>query len=156
MGWLIPSDPSSTLPELQRQYRAQVYLWLKDIFPPARVLKFRERYFRAFADLGLLKPGTVPVDGIGAKNPSVSGQIRKMEAQVVRCALFEAFCFMPEIVEFCEAFLGGTHTCTSAKCFVVQRRDQHRVDLPIMILFTCAAAPIKAFTLVGFPSVIHQ
>lgn len=109
MAWLIPSDPHTSMPELQRQYRAQGYLWLKGILPRNQVEKFREMYFRAFAELDMLKPGTNPVDGIGAENLPASAHVRKLEGQVVRWALFESFCFMPEIVNFYEAFLGG-HT----------------------------------------------
>jgi ectoine hydroxylase-related dioxygenase (phytanoyl-CoA dioxygenase family) len=110
MDWLIPSDPDAPMAELQRQYRTQGYLWLKGILPRERVLKFRETYFKALEPFGLLKAGTPPVEGIAAPEPPpMSAALRKLETQAVKWAVFEAFCFMPEIVEFYETFLGG-HT----------------------------------------------
>ncbi len=107
LGWLISSEPSTSLEALREQYQAQGYLWLKQLLPRPTVVNFRRRYFEAFRDVGLLAPDTDPVIGIGSPEAPANARIRKLENQVVRWAIYEAFCLSPQIVEFVEAFLGG-------------------------------------------------
>ncbi len=106
LGWLTPSDPTTPIDELREQYKAQGYLWLRGILKRDTVLSFRRRYFEAFADTGLLKNGTDPVDGIYSGGPVGRGRTRGAW-EVVRWAAYESFCLAPEIWQFYEAFLGG-------------------------------------------------
>jgi ectoine hydroxylase-related dioxygenase (phytanoyl-CoA dioxygenase family) len=108
LGWLNPSDPATPIDDLRAQYRAQGYLWLKGLIPPEKVWQFRERYFEAFRDTGLLKPGTAAVDGIAADHVATNPpQLRERDAEIARWTVYEAFCLLPEIIDFYEVFLGG-------------------------------------------------
>jgi ectoine hydroxylase-related dioxygenase (phytanoyl-CoA dioxygenase family) len=72
------------------------------------VLNFRRRYFEAFQPLGLLAPDSDPVVAKGAPEAPTNAYVRKLENQAVRWASYEAFCLSPQIIDFVEAFLGGT------------------------------------------------
>jgi hypothetical protein len=63
LGKLEPTDPNRPMDELHEQYRAQGYLWLKHFLDRDEVLAFRRRFFAAFEEVGLLAPGSDPVDG---------------------------------------------------------------------------------------------
>jgi ectoine hydroxylase-related dioxygenase (phytanoyl-CoA dioxygenase family) len=106
LGRLAPTDPSRPLEELRAQYRAQGYLWLKQILDRDEVMAFRRRFFAAFAESGLLAPGSDPVDGIysGGEDRDAA---RKLLMETVRWAAYESFCFAPPIWQFYEAFLAG-------------------------------------------------
>jgi ectoine hydroxylase-related dioxygenase (phytanoyl-CoA dioxygenase family) len=111
LGYLVPSNASLPLAELQEQYRAQGYLWLRGILDRQEVLAFRRRYFTAFADAGLplLAPGTDPVEGIydDRTPPADPGLYHRVTMEIVRWAEYEAFCLMTPIRRFYEAFLEG-------------------------------------------------
>ena len=61
LGRLTPSNPHAPINELREQFEAQGYLWLKGILDRKAIFAFRKRFFSAFAETGLLKPGTDPV-----------------------------------------------------------------------------------------------
>jgi phytanoyl-CoA hydroxylase len=52
------------LSELQRRYREDGYVLIKNLLPRQDVLKAREHYFAMLSPSGVLKPGTQPVEGI--------------------------------------------------------------------------------------------
>lgn len=106
LGRLQPTDPNRSMEDLRAQYRAQGYLWLKQFLDRDEVLAFRRRFFAAFAEVGLLAPGSDPVDGIysGGEDRETA---RKLLMEAVRWAAYESFCFSPRIWQFYEAFLGG-------------------------------------------------
>ena len=64
LGWLEPTDPSQPMKVLKEQYKAQGYLWLKNMLDRSEVLAIRRRFFEAFANTGFLAPGSDPIDGI--------------------------------------------------------------------------------------------
>jgi len=107
LGWLTPTDPGLPIEQLREQYRAQGYLWLKNILPRQKVLAFRERYFSAFQGTGLLREGSHPRDGIYSGGPEDRAANNKALMTVVRTASFESFCLMEEIWGFYERFLQG-------------------------------------------------
>ncbi|MBX2999885.1 MAG: phytanoyl-CoA dioxygenase family protein [Caldilineaceae bacterium] len=106
LGKLQPTDPSLPMNDLREQYRAQGYLWLKQVLDRNEVLAFRHRFFAAFEEAGLLAPGSDAVDGIysGYEDKETA---RKILMEAVRWASYESFCFAPPIWQFYEAFLGG-------------------------------------------------
>jgi ectoine hydroxylase-related dioxygenase (phytanoyl-CoA dioxygenase family) len=106
LGKLEPTDPNRSMDELHEQYRAQGYLWLKHFLDRDEVLAFRRRFFAAFEEVGLLAPGTDPVDGIysGGEDKETA---RKTLMEIVRWAAYESFCFSPRIWQFYEEFLNG-------------------------------------------------
>lgn len=107
LGALIPTDPHQSRMALLAQYQAQGYLWLKGILDRNAVLDFRRRYFAAFADTGLLQPGTDPADGLySGKEPAANIQHR-LSAEIVRWAAYELFCLSAPIIAFYEMFLEG-------------------------------------------------
>lgn len=106
LGWLTPSDPRRPIGELREQYEAQGYLWLKQVLDRAEILAFRRRYFAAMAEVGMIAPGSDPVDGIYSGNED-HGLVAKLLHEVVRWAAYEWFCLQPAIWRFYEALFEG-------------------------------------------------
>ncbi len=106
LGTLTPSDPARPLAALKEQYRAQGYLWLRGFLPHNEVLAFRRRFFTAFQNTGLLKPGVEPADGIfsGLEDKR---QTNKVLMEQARTAAYESFCVQPRLWQFFDAFLDG-------------------------------------------------
>lgn len=107
LGTLVPSDPTTPLPVLQQQYRAQGYLWLKGFFPRDEVLAFRCHFFAAFESTGLLKSNTEPMDGIHSGVSEDKKQTNKVLMEQVRTAAYESFCLQPRLWKFYDTFLEG-------------------------------------------------
>ncbi len=105
LGWLTPSDPQQPIEALRDQYHTQGYLWLKNLISSDEVLELRRRFFTAYADSGLLMPGTDPAQGI--YSGAAVGRSKTTLYEVVRWAAYEAFCLSKPIRDFYEAFLGG-------------------------------------------------
>ncbi|KAJ6442441.1 phytanoyl-CoA hydroxylase [Purpureocillium lavendulum] len=61
---LHASNPSEPLSTLRERYASDGYLFLKGLIPRDDVLAARAAYFSSLAPSGVLKPGTLPVDGI--------------------------------------------------------------------------------------------
>ncbi|KAF2121288.1 hypothetical protein BDV96DRAFT_537940 [Lophiotrema nucula] len=64
VGELRQSTLDLPLGELQRRYREDGYVFIKNLLPREDVLKAREEYFGMLAPSGVLKPGTLNVEGI--------------------------------------------------------------------------------------------
>lgn len=107
LGTLRPTDPGLPSQELRDRYAADGYLWLRGILDRAEVLDFRRRYFAAFAGVGLLAPGSDPVDGIYAGGGEDKAAVRQILGQTVMWAAYEAFCLAKPIVRFYEALMDG-------------------------------------------------
>ena len=107
LGWLEPSDPSRPLSQLWDQFQEEGYLYLKGILDRASVLEFRERFFCALLDTGLLADGSQPVDGIYSGRKEEGGLARQKLTEIARWAYYEAFCLSAPIREFYERVLGG-------------------------------------------------
>lgn len=107
IGWLTPTDPARPMELLREQYREQGYLWLKGILDRDEVLAFRRRFFGAMGEAGLLAPGTDPVDGIYAGGGEDKQLVHKILLEVVRWAVYEAFCMAKPMLHFYEEFLKG-------------------------------------------------
>jgi ectoine hydroxylase-related dioxygenase (phytanoyl-CoA dioxygenase family) len=106
MGRLTPRFAAGKPSDLREVFEAEGYLWLKGFLDRAEVLEFRRYVFRAFADTGLLSPGSDPVDGLaGVAEGEDLARRRLME--VVRSAAFEAFCLSPRLWRFMDDFLHG-------------------------------------------------
>jgi ectoine hydroxylase-related dioxygenase (phytanoyl-CoA dioxygenase family) len=104
---LTPSDPTRPIAELREQYAAQGYLWLKGLLDRKTIFAFRKRFFRAFAETGLLMPGTDPAEGIYSGGGEDHRAIAKLMHEIVRWSAYEAFCLQPEIWEFYETLFDG-------------------------------------------------
>jgi ectoine hydroxylase-related dioxygenase (phytanoyl-CoA dioxygenase family) len=107
LGWLQPADLSQPLEVLREQYRAQGYLWLRRFLDRDKVLAFRRRVFEAFAEAGLLAPGSDALDGIYSGGREQKDLTRKIHMEIVRWAAYEAFCLAEPIWTFYEDFLEG-------------------------------------------------
>lgn len=108
LGWLQPSDPKQPMAALREQYQAQGYLWLKHCLDRAEILAFRRRFFAAFQDLGLLAPGSDPMDGLYANAGEDRSAVRSRMTEFAQSAAYEAFCLAKPILQFYEEFLGGS------------------------------------------------
>jgi ectoine hydroxylase-related dioxygenase (phytanoyl-CoA dioxygenase family) len=107
MGMLTPRFAAGKPSALREAFEAEGYLWLKGFLDRAEVLEFRRYVFQAFADTGLLAPGSDPVDGIAAAASESEDLARRRLMEVVRSAAFEAFCLSPKLWRFMDDFLGG-------------------------------------------------
>lgn len=107
LGWLAPSDPGEPVRRLWEQFNEQGYLWLKGLLNRSEVLDFRRRYFSAFADTGLLAPGSDPQEGIYSNGPVDFQAARRLQIEAVRWAAYESFCLSRPIYLFYEQALGG-------------------------------------------------
>ncbi|KAG8167246.1 hypothetical protein KVR01_002935 [Diaporthe batatas] len=58
------SRTDEPLDVLRERYQADGYVFLKGLIPRGDVLKAREAYFASLAHTGVLRPGTVNVEGI--------------------------------------------------------------------------------------------
>lgn len=107
LGRLTSSDPAEPLEILSARYERDGYLWLKDLLPRAEVLAFRRYFFARFADIGLLAPGSDPVEGrANPRRPEGEGTRRRL-METVRSAAFESFCLQPQLWRFLDGFLDG-------------------------------------------------
>ncbi|MCE2851471.1 MAG: phytanoyl-CoA dioxygenase family protein [Roseiflexaceae bacterium] len=107
LGRLTPSNPHTPIAQLREQFHAQGYLWLKGILDRQGVFAFRKRFFAAFAETGLLKPGTDPGEGIYSGGGEDHKQIAKLYHEIVRWCAYEAFCLQQPIWEFYEQLFDG-------------------------------------------------
>lgn len=108
LGRLTPTDPARPVDELRQQYRAQGYLWLKNILDRNQVIEFRGRYFETFRETGLLAGNTDARDGIYSGAVPHAPTIQRLIMAFVRSAAYESFCLQPVIWQFYERFLGDT------------------------------------------------
>ncbi|HEX2914287.1 MAG TPA: phytanoyl-CoA dioxygenase family protein [Chloroflexia bacterium] len=106
-GWLEPSSLSEPVEQLRQKYRQHGYLWLKGLLEPERVLAFREYYFSAFKDTGLLRPGSAVVDGIYSGHIEDPVMAHRIAVEIVRSEVYNQFCHSAPIVHFFENFLDG-------------------------------------------------
>ena len=107
LGWLEPTNPALPMADLREIYRAQGYLWLKQLLPREKVLAYRRRYFSNFLGTGLLDENQDPIEGIYSGGPEDRALNNKALMTTVRTAAFESFCLMDEIWMFYEQFLEG-------------------------------------------------
>lgn len=84
LGWLEPSSASLPIEQLQDIYRQQGYLWLKGFFERDVVLAFRDTFFEAIATRG-----------------------PQAFLEILYSPEYEAFCTMPRLWTFYQAFLQG-------------------------------------------------
>ncbi len=109
VGWLEPSDPTTSRRLLWQQYQEQGYLWLKGLLDREDVLAFRRRFFETFRETGLVASGSNALQGLYAgADAKVLVHPNKILLEVVRWAAFEAFCLSAPIIEFYEDFLEGS------------------------------------------------
>ena len=106
LGRLVASDPGEGVARLRQRFLADGYLWLKRFLPRSTVLDFRRYVFTAFADTGLLLPGSDPMRGIYSGQPEGDAVKRRL-MELVRSASYEAFCLSPELWRFMDEFLSG-------------------------------------------------
>ncbi|GCE16105.1 phytanoyl-CoA dioxygenase family protein [Tengunoibacter tsumagoiensis] len=107
LGWLEPTDPHTPITELHEKYKANGYLWLKQILPREAVMAFRKRIFASLAASGMLVPGSDPEVGLYSGVTEQPELAHKLFMEAHRWPEYEEFCRMPEIVQFYERFLGG-------------------------------------------------
>jgi ectoine hydroxylase-related dioxygenase (phytanoyl-CoA dioxygenase family) len=107
LGSLQASAATTPIPQLREQFKEQGYIWLKHFFDRADILKFRERFFSAFKDVGLLAEGSNPADGSYSGKEVSPSATNKILMEFVRTAAYESFCLQPKLWQFYDAFLQG-------------------------------------------------
>jgi hypothetical protein len=106
LGRLTPSDPAEGVARLRERFNAEGCLWLKGFLDRRAVLDFRRYVFTAFADTGLLQPGSDPMAGIYSGRPETDA-VRRRLMELARSSAFEAFCLTPRLWTFMDTFLNG-------------------------------------------------
>jgi ectoine hydroxylase-related dioxygenase (phytanoyl-CoA dioxygenase family) len=106
IGRLTSTKTSEPIERIREIFKAQGYVWLQGFFPRETILEFRQHFFTAFQNSGLLKAGTKPEEGIfsGQDDKRVTNKILM---EVVRSAAYESFCLQPKLWKFYDAFLSG-------------------------------------------------
>ncbi len=106
IGRLTPTKATESIERIKEIYKAQGYVWLQGFFPRETIQGFRQHFFNAFANSGLLKPGTKPQDGIfsGQDDKRVTNKILM---EVARTAAYESFCLQEKLWQFYDVFLSG-------------------------------------------------
>jgi ectoine hydroxylase-related dioxygenase (phytanoyl-CoA dioxygenase family) len=107
LGWLTPHRLDEGIEALRARYHRDGHLWVKGLLPREDVLAFRGRVFAHFADAGLLKPGTLPRDGIAADSGVNAELCKQRLMEFVRSTLYERFCMHPALADFVDQFLDG-------------------------------------------------
>src|SRR5699024_6943431 len=93
---------------LWQRLRSQGYLLLRDQIPTAGVLAFREFYFSALADTGLLDPEAAAVEGIAGAGAVDSATFRRiLFDEIVPSPQYQAFCASPAVGGWFRWFLDG-------------------------------------------------
>jgi ectoine hydroxylase-related dioxygenase (phytanoyl-CoA dioxygenase family) len=106
-GDLSPVDPYSPPEALRSQLSQEGYLWLRGLLDRDAVLDFRERYFRAHSQAGLLAPDSDPRDGIYAGGGEDKARVHSLVFETVRWASYESLCSSPRLVELFEGLVEG-------------------------------------------------
>jgi ectoine hydroxylase-related dioxygenase (phytanoyl-CoA dioxygenase family) len=108
LGWLRPADRGLSRDTLREQYREDGYLWLTGILDRSAVLRFRERFFDALREIGLVDAAHPSVLGVHSGEVNATpAKTNTLLEEVVRWASYEALCLSEPIVEFYREFLGG-------------------------------------------------
>jgi ectoine hydroxylase-related dioxygenase (phytanoyl-CoA dioxygenase family) len=102
LGWLEPTDPGLPVEQLWARYRQSGYLWLKGFFERQSVLDFREYFLERI----------------------FSGKMTFFE--LVRSQEYEAFCTMPRLWDFYQAFLEGVPYLHKRKIIRFTHPGQHQ------------------------------
>jgi ectoine hydroxylase-related dioxygenase (phytanoyl-CoA dioxygenase family) len=71
------------------------------------VLEFRGYVFAAFADAGIVAPGSDPRLGLAAEGTAPRDLVNRRLMELVRSAAYESFCVQPKLWRFMDGFLGG-------------------------------------------------
>ncbi|KAJ5282319.1 hypothetical protein N7497_002516 [Penicillium chrysogenum] len=82
VGYLQPTSVDTPLEIMHERFERDGYLFVKGCIPREASLKCREAYFEYMAKSGLLKKGTLPVDGIFSEKDSrkylLPGNLRRL------------------------------------------------------------------------------
>ena len=101
------TPPDLPIEELRAALYRDGYLWVHGALSRDEVLAFRERYFTACGDAGLLASGTPVRDGIYAGGGEDKAMMRRLFFEGVRWASFDSLCVSPMLVSFFERLFGG-------------------------------------------------
>ncbi|MFB9991345.1 phytanoyl-CoA dioxygenase family protein [Deinococcus oregonensis] len=108
LGFLepVPEGERSDRAALQARLARDGYLYLKGALNPARVLAFREMYFRTLAETGLIAAGSPPLEGLSGDEILDPARVRRLLFdEIVRGEAYEALCTCEEIKGFYTWFL---------------------------------------------------
>jgi ectoine hydroxylase-related dioxygenase (phytanoyl-CoA dioxygenase family) len=107
LGRLTPTEADAPAGEMQEQFRAQGYLWLKHFLNPWTVTAYRGQIFAALSEAGLIKAGSDPRLGLASSIAPNKHAAEQKLMMLVRSAAFEGFCAQPRLIAFMDQFLGG-------------------------------------------------
>lgn len=147
IGILTPTTLDTPLAELQRRYKEDGYLLVKNVLPREDVLRVRQRYFEKLAPTGCLAPNTNPVEGIfdmtqnrlnfpgvGAGPPDMTGSDPEVAKQFDNLALEahnedwykEGLCHHPAIQDFVARLTGwGENTLSIRRTLLRNNMPQN-------------------------------
>jgi ectoine hydroxylase-related dioxygenase (phytanoyl-CoA dioxygenase family) len=103
LGALISSPATLSIQTVRQLFHSQGYVWFKGFFERDEVLAFRRRFFDAFQQTGLVRPGSDPQEGIFSGHDDTR-LTQRILMEFVRTAAYEAFCLHPKLWQFYDAF----------------------------------------------------
>jgi hypothetical protein len=147
IGLLTPTTLDTPVSEMQRRYKEDGYLLVKNVLPREDVLRVRQKYFEKLAPTGCLAPNTKPVEGIfdmtqnrfnfpgvGAGPPDMTGSDPEVAKQFNDLALEahhedwykEDLCHHPAIHEFVAKLMGwGENTLSIRRTLLRNNMPQN-------------------------------
>lgn len=109
LGWIepVPDAIRTDKQALWSRLRRDGYLFLPQQLDPQLVTAFREHYFTAMADTGIVEPGSDPAVGVGAQGAIDRAKIRAvLFDDIVPGERYAALTAHPDIRGWFEWFLG--------------------------------------------------
>jgi hypothetical protein len=106
LGDLPEADAHAPLDDLREQLARDGFLWFRSFLDPDKMWDFRERYFEAHREAGLLAPGSAAVDGLYSGEWD-SERASGLQYRIARWASYDALTADERLVSFFEELLGG-------------------------------------------------
>ena len=103
LGALTSSPATLSIQAVRQLLQSQGYVWFKGFFERAEILAFRRRFFDAFEQVGLIRSGSDPQQGLFSGHDDTR-LTQKILMEFVRTAAYEAFCLHPKLWQFYDTY----------------------------------------------------
>lgn len=140
LGDLPEADAEAPLDELRAQLARDGFLWFRGFLDPGKIWDFRERYFEAHRESGLLAPGSAAVDGIYSGDWDIE-RVPRLQYEIARWASYDALTADDRLGRSSRSFSAGRPTCTGGRSSGPSRAARSRPE-PTTTSPTSARGPI--------------
>jgi hypothetical protein len=123
----VPDHERRSRTALRHRLTEHGYLYLPGQIDPDIVLAFREYYFASLTDVGLLRTGTDPIEGIAGPDSGLDrAELRhRLFKTIVPGAAYQVLCSTPQIKGWFSWFLDGEVHLHRRKIIRHTRPDEH-------------------------------